>query len=335
MNVLYTCDNNYVWLMGISMISLFKKNSNVKEVNVYLLGENIDEKNKEKLYKIAKEFSRKIFIIDVDIKSFNLTDDFIDSSRWPISAFSRLYSALLLPKSLSKIIYIDCDTIIRESLEELAKEEFDNNIFGGVKECISKGYKKNIGLADNDNYINAGVLLINLEKLRNIDINNEIQCFVKKYKNKIIYADQDVLNGIFYKQIGILNPKFNVMTIDVSRKYNDIMVLRKPSNFYSKSEIEEAIKKPYIIHYTTNLDIIRPWFCNSNHPFLNDFLEYYNMSPWKNREFLAYQFNSNQDKIVNVIQKMPFTISKYILGLIYTIRPVIIQVKSKIKWRSN
>ncbi len=334
MKILYTCDNNYVWIMGISMISLFKNNTNVKELEVYLLGENIDEKNKEKLYSIAKDFKRKIYIIDANIENFNLKNDFIKSSRWPISAFSRLYSALLLPKEISKIMYIDCDTIIKESLIDLDKEEFENNIFLGVKECVSKGYKKNIGLADNDNYINAGILLIDLEKLRNIDINKEIQEFVKKYKNKISYADQDVLNGIFHKKIGILSPKFNVMTIEISRKYKDIIVLRKPSNFYSETEIEEAIKKPYIIHYTTNLDIVRPWFSNSNHPFLNDFLEYYNMSPWKDREFKPYKFNSKQDKIVSIVQKIPFVISKHILGLIYTVRPAIVRITSKFK-KSN
>lgn len=331
MKILYTCDNNYVWLMGISMISLFRSNTNIKELEVYLLGENIDEKNKEKLYCIAKDFKRKIYIIDVNIEDFNLKNDFIKSSRWPISAFSRLYSALLLPKEISKIIYIDCDTIIKESLENLDKEEFENNIFLGVKECVSKGYKKNIGLTDNDNYINAGILLIDLEKLRNIDINNEIQDFVKKYKNKISYADQDVLNGIFHKQIGILSPKFNVMTIEVSRKYNDIIILRKPSNFYSKAEIEDSVKKPYIIHYTTNLDIVRPWYSNSNHPFLNDFLENYKISPWSDKKFSTYEFNSKQDKIINVIQKLPFAISKYILRFIYIIRPTIMQIISKFK----
>lgn len=46
MKVMYTCDNNYVWLMGISVISLFENNKHVKELKVYLLGEKISKENK-------------------------------------------------------------------------------------------------------------------------------------------------------------------------------------------------------------------------------------------------------------------------------------------------
>ena len=47
MKVMYTCDNNYVWLMGISTISLFENNKGIKDLKVYLLGENISEDNKK------------------------------------------------------------------------------------------------------------------------------------------------------------------------------------------------------------------------------------------------------------------------------------------------
>ena len=55
MNVLYTCDNNYVWLMGISAISLFENNKELDNITVYLLGENISDKNKRILVDIGKK----------------------------------------------------------------------------------------------------------------------------------------------------------------------------------------------------------------------------------------------------------------------------------------
>ena len=51
MNVLYTCDDNYVWLMGISTISLFENNKTIEDLQVYLLGDNISQENKDKLKK--------------------------------------------------------------------------------------------------------------------------------------------------------------------------------------------------------------------------------------------------------------------------------------------
>ena len=65
MKVMYTCDNNYVWLMGISTISLFENNKGIEELKVYLLGENISDENREELKKIGEEYGRDVEVIDV------------------------------------------------------------------------------------------------------------------------------------------------------------------------------------------------------------------------------------------------------------------------------
>lgn len=64
MNVMYTCDNNYVWLMGISMISLFESNRDIANLKVYLIGNEISQSNKDKLSDIANKYDREIEIID-------------------------------------------------------------------------------------------------------------------------------------------------------------------------------------------------------------------------------------------------------------------------------
>lgn len=47
MNVMYTCDNNYIWLMGVSVISLFENNKHLADLTVFLLGENINSKKQK------------------------------------------------------------------------------------------------------------------------------------------------------------------------------------------------------------------------------------------------------------------------------------------------
>ena len=65
MKVMYTCDNNYVWLMGISTISLFENNKGIKDLKVYLLGENISEDNKKELKAIGKKYGREVKVIEL------------------------------------------------------------------------------------------------------------------------------------------------------------------------------------------------------------------------------------------------------------------------------
>ncbi len=323
MNILYTCDNNYIWLMGISVISLFENNKLMKNLMVYLLGENISEDNKQILRKISKKYEREIIIIDVP--KIDIPETLV-TTRWPLSAFTRLYAGQLLPVEVKKVLYLDCDTIIVNSIAELEGFDISKAIVYGVKDCISKSYKKNIGLEANDLYVNAGVLLLNLEKLRKVNIKETINNFMNKYEYLINYADQDILNGIFSDEIGILDPKFDVMTIDVVYTHNEIMSLRKPSNFYSESELRKAVSSPVIIHYTTNMKVVRPWYSNANHPLTTEFRKYLQISPWKDKKLNVMSFTAKEAKIIGLIMKLPDFIAHYILGLIHSdIKPFVIR----------
>ena len=323
---MYTCDNNYVWLMGISIISLFENNKGLKDLKVYFLGENISQQNKNELKKIGDKYNRKIEVIDVP--KLNIPPSLV-SARWPLSAFTRLFSGLILPRDVEKILYLDCDTIITGDISELENIQFNGSIAMGVKDCISGTYKKNVGLDKDSPYINAGVILFDMVALRKVNINEQIESYMNKYVKYINYADQDILNGMFKGMIGELNPKFDVMTIDAVHTYEEIQQLRRPTNFYKKDELEVAVKTPAIIHYTTNMTVVRPWFSNTDHPFADEFKKYMAMSVWKDKELGMMKFTAKETKIINAIMKLPKFIAYRVLGLIHAeLKPRYIKMRA-------
>lgn len=323
MNVLYTCDNNYVWLMGISAISMFENNKGIENLDVYLLGENISDENKQILSDIADKYSRKIIVIEVP--QLDIPEALV-SARWPLSAFTRLYSGELLPAELDRVLYLDCDTIIEGDLSELDAGDVKDYTFWGIKDCIGEEYKKNIGIGAEGLYVNAGVLLINLPRLRKISVKDRLSKYMAKYEKLINYADQDVLNGAFKGAIGVLPPKFDVMTIAATHKYNEIQKLRRPTNYYSQSEIENAVSNPVLIHYTTNMRVVRPWFSNTNHPFASNFRKYMAMSPWKDRKLTEMHFTSDEAKIVALVDRLPRKVSIVVLGWLHSkVKPLSIR----------
>lgn len=327
MNVLYTCDNNYVWIMGISMISLFENNKEMNQIVVYLLGDNVSQKNKDTLKDIANKYNRKCVI--VDIPELNIPD-VLCSQRWPKSAFSRLYAGELLPDNVEKVLYLDCDTIVKNSIRELWNVDNSDFVISGVKDCISRQYRKNIGIPDTAAYINAGVLLMNLNLLRKTNISKRIDSFLNKYQKFIHYADQDVLNGIFKGNFGILNSEYDLMTLVCTYSYNEIIKLRNPSNYYSKIEIEKAKENTKIIHYTTCMLSVRPWFENSEHPYANDFLKYMKLSPWKEKNLLKESNKkSKKNEVLRVVFKMPKGIRYSLIGLVHSkLFPYYIKIKA-------
>lgn len=328
MNILYTCDNNYIWLMGISMISLFENNRNTDCICVYLLGDRISASNQDILHDIADKYDRKVIIIDVPTLDI---PELLVSKRWPASAFTRLFSGNLLPKNVNSVIYLDCDTIVVGDISALKNIDISNATFFGVKDCVGGTYKMNIGLDKDCVYINAGVLIINLEELRRKDISKLIEQYVEKYTKFISYADQDILNGVFFKDIKTIDPKFDVMTITSVYTFDEINILRKPTNYYSKIEFEDAVREPSIIHYTTNMRTIRPWYSNTNHPFSTVFMKYLNISPWKNAELKEFRFTTKESKIIQAIQYLPKNIGNRILGTIHSeLKPRYIRMKAKL-----
>lgn len=314
MNVMYTCDNNYVWLMGISTISLFENNKGIEDLKVYLLGENISQENKAELKKIGDKYNREVEVIDVP--KLNIPPSLV-SARWPLSAFTRLFSGVILPSRISKILYLDCDTIITGDISGLDNVQFNGNIAMGVKDCISGTYKQNVGLDKNSPYINAGVILFDMDALRKVDITCEIESYMEKYEKLINYADQDILNGMFKGKIGELDPKFDVMTIDVVHTYEEIQKLRRPTNFYSEEEIEKAKQNPAIVHYTTNMVVVRPWFSNTDHPYASEFRKYMAMSVWKDYELKEMIFTAKEAKVIKAIMHLPKQLANSALGLIH------------------
>lgn len=327
MDILYTCDDNYVWLMGISVISLFKNNTEIDKLRVFLIGDKISLNSKNLLKQIANQYKRVIEIIDLpDLK----IPDVLLSTRWPTAAFARLYAGLLLPKSVHKILYLDCDTIVNGSIEELSAIDLDKYMCGGIKDCIGRNYRKNIGLNSEDIYINAGVILFNVNEMRKINVANIIECYLNKYLKFINYADQDILNGIFKGKIKVLPSKFNVMTILGVYSYEEIMKLRKPVNYYNQKELIDAVNNPVVIHFTTNMKIVRPWFSNASHPYTTLFKAYMEISPWKNIILQEMIFTSRESKFISVINKLPRKISINLLGLIHAeLKPRFNRIRSK------
>ena len=118
MNVVYSSSDSYASVAGVSMYSLLCNNKSSKELNIYIVDNNISEKNKEKFRKMCSDFGRSLTFIPIaDIEKLAGTK--IDIGRWNISTFGRLFEASLLPDSVEKVIHIDCDTMVMSSLEDL------------------------------------------------------------------------------------------------------------------------------------------------------------------------------------------------------------------------
>ena len=332
LNVLYTCDDSYVWQMGISLCSLFENNRGADEINVFHIGTDISQSNREKLLSLAASYGRSIVFYDMD--GVSMSPVIRENGRWPRICYARLYAFEVL--HVERVLYLDCDTVILGDLSALFTEDYAEKAIYGAKDYVGSNYKRLIGMPVDAACINGGVILLNLDKYRALDPRGRIDAFLDKYGSYISYADQDVINGAFWQEFGFLDAAYDVMSIMKCFSYREIMQLKRPRAGYTEEEVNAALEQPKILHFTGNYRFTRPWIEGSNHPYLDVFLHYKAMSPWRDREPVRGGQNMKEIRIANRIRRLPGWFSCNVLGLLYCqLRPASIWLRGRRKKRSG
>ena len=163
------------------------------------------------------------------------------------------YYRLLLPDILveyDKILYIDCDMIIRQNLADLYRETvLQDDYLAGVAEAtlVSQHvHLDSLGLAYG-RYINSGFLLMNLRKMRE---DNIVPQFIRLLKaNTFEFPDQDVLNVVCKDHIKYLSPWYNgIRTFFIPKYKHDFL------DYYSAADLKKVLDEGNI-HYTGG----KPW----------------------------------------------------------------------------
>lgn len=169
------------------------------------------------------------------------------------------YFRLMIPeivKEYDKCIYLDSDIMVNSDIQELFYTDIDDYYLAGVQDChlvfgnnyfgIKEHIKTNMPFVKT--YVNAGVLVMNLKKLRD---NNMTAEFLLQAKRKNRYEDQDVINLCCYKAIKALPIKFNMF-----QHYTGSAVECPLNSIYTRSEIEIGRNEPAILHFNSRY---KPW----------------------------------------------------------------------------
>ena len=206
MNVLlFANDAYYVQLITV-LFSLYKNNI-TDSFTIYLYGlETTRPKLVGYIRRLCKEKMHIVFL-DGFPKEFQRHLSIDDKT----SIFLNKFIFFVLPSEVERVLYIDCDLVINGSLSEFYNQSFENNSLIVTRDlALDYGpYKMPNGLL-NPNYFNAGVLLINLAKIRALYSLNTIEMWLDKYRGRLPNDDQDVLNMLFFNDTKVMpNRSFN------------------------------------------------------------------------------------------------------------------------------
>lgn len=301
-----TKDDEFVLYMLVVMESVLLNVLNDVMLNFYILiPSEFSQDTVAKILEIKNKYSNvQITFIDVKNKFKNLkkTHDFID---YP--TYYRLLLAKLLPQDVEKCFYFDTDIIVNGDITEFYETDLGDNYFAGVRAAgyrfDEEFHKKRLNLPDVNNYVNAGVILLNIKKLRQ-------DCMAEKFEklveNNYLDQDQDILNVSCYKKIKTVDLKYNLMT-----KYEKLWDKCVKSGSYTQEEIDNALENPIIVHFA---DRQKPWN-NKKILFANLWWDYVQKTPYFDEIQKIYE--NNREKWYQKLFCVKETSNKRIIRILF------------------
>lgn len=202
--------NNFVSKGLLVVITSILKN--VKDdVTIYFLTMDLSDVNKNYLpikeenvsffNKLLKSHSK-----ESSLKVIDCTDDFknIMQGKKNINGGYTPYALIRLFADLKeeipdKVIYLDTDIIIAKDIKELFEIDISDYMFAGCLDYYGRFWIRR-------NYVNSGVLLFNMKRIKEEGFFSKCRDYVKKVPS--ILADQDALNNLTNKKL-YLDDKYN------------------------------------------------------------------------------------------------------------------------------
>ena len=156
-------DNSFVMPVGVMMYSVCTSNIE-SDIVFHVVADKVSDKSKEEIKCSVSRFSNKTIIFyDFHTSEFDKQNSISRRKNISSVTFYRLFLPIILPSDIEKVIYLDGDIIVRNSLKQLWDITLDEYAAGAVLEavqleerCERLGYDSDLG------YFNAGMLLINL-----------------------------------------------------------------------------------------------------------------------------------------------------------------------------
>lgn len=201
--IFFTIDDGYAPFLSVALNSAIKNSSKDRKYKAIILYQELSEENRKKLVSLKTDnFSIEFVPMESGLES--ITDRMSNRLRcdyFTLTIYFRLFIPKMFPE-YDKGIYIDSDVVLTSDIAELFETDIGDNYIAACTDLsvadvppLVKYMEQAVGVKAKE-YINSGVLLMNLKKLREVKIDEHFLELLNTYHFDCIAPDQDYLNAI-------------------------------------------------------------------------------------------------------------------------------------------
>lgn len=284
MDIVCNIDNGYVKYCIVMLTSLFVNNPE-ETFHIHIIAGELSEEARHQLTDmVEREYKQQLslYLVGEEV----LASCPIDHENYiSISTYYRCFITDILPRTLSKVLYLDCDLIVHGSIRELWETDLQGYAVGVVEDMWSgkPEHYSRLDYPEEFSYFNAGVMLVNMDYWREHHIGEQVAEYINRYPERLLYNDQDALNAVLYKQRLFIPFRWN-MQDGFFRKKRKLRPVSVPA-------LEKEMGQAAIIHFTGGK---KPWNDKCVHPYKKTYFRYLDMTRWKGeRPPVNYLFRLN------------------------------------------
>lgn len=253
--VFFTIDDGYAPYLGVALHSLIKNASRGYTYEIYILHSELSPEHMAKLKALAEPGFNLHFVRMAD-KIEGIANEHCNKLRqdyFTLTIFFRLFIPAMFPE-YDKGICLDSDIVVHGDISEMFETDLGTDFLGACQDMSIVGIPELVAYTNDAvgvgirNYINSGVLLMNLERLRQAKLDERFLELLQRYHFPNIAPDQDYLNALCHGNIHYLDPAWDAMPVVG----------------------EPEMERPKLVHY--NL-FAKPWLYD-NIPYRDLFWSY-------------------------------------------------------------
>lgn len=297
------CSNEKLAPMFGVVVTSVGINVTSDDVMMYLLHNGLKDNTVKRLQKIADRYNVRLKFLEIDLEILKdcPTNEKIHYGN--IMMYARLLLSSMLP-DLDKVIYLDCDLVVCKDLKSLWETDVNDVAVAMAPDLLCQDKETLSRLGINNNYLNSGVIVMNLDYWRKHDVQNKLLSYIINKGNELKYNDQDALNAILQDERRQLPVKYNVTPYYFKRNLDNY-----PKEMHE--EIRDARIDPVVFHY---LGPVKPWSLGCYLPGKQLFKKYQKASGWRHCTIKKHVLKRIVYTLFPIIKKKGWEDKTYIEG---------------------